>query len=89
MTKLRTTLIFSAALLPLVISGCKDKTTASAVPGEAEAKAEGDANVAGAYSDNNEAGAYAADEDSAASAEVVGEDAEASAEATSPDSDLP
>lgn len=68
----------------LALAACQKSDTASAtaVPGEADASAQGEDVAAGAASDEDSASAIANEEDAAASATVEGDDAEASATAT-------
>lgn len=70
-----------AITLGLALGCNKDGAKATAVPGEAEATAEGDNAAAEAASDEDSAAASAAEDEASASAAAEGEGSEAKAEA--------
>jgi hypothetical protein len=77
------TLFTIAGAAMLLLPACNKDTTATAVPGEADAQASGDEAEAVAGSEEDASQAAAEDEDGAAAAAVQGEGAEA--EASVPD----
>ena len=80
----RSTLLLSTSIAALLLApGCsKDKASATAVPGAADASAQGDDAAAGAASDEDDAAAWASEDDDSASAVADGEGAEADASVT-------